>query len=269
MAAVLVAAGYAGSMAQANETFPFVGEITANRVHVRAGQAEAFDSLGLLNEKDPVVVLSKSYSWYQIKLPLQAQCYVSQELLEVLRDDVAQIKGNRVNVRARPNIQSSIIGQLAKGTRVKILSRLEDGWCQIEPVEGLSGWVVADLVAFKSLQIPAPRVVELPTRNIYVQKQQEEAARQAQAQEEQKAFEERKQEALTVRGAVRVLASPAPIDGVAHTLTGDDGGVYYLKGYRNVLDGFVNLRVQVRGITQETPGSDQPVLLVTQVNLIL
>lgn len=248
-----------------NKTFPFTGIMTADKVNIRAGQNKNFEVIGSLQKGHEVVVLDQSYSWYKIKLPDDAQCYVSRKLVQFLRDNIGEINGNRVNVRARAAIDASVIGQLSKATKVKIVDTSEE-WYRIEPVEGLYGWVLMDLVEFKSDQIPPPKVVQLPSQNIYLQKRQEEEL--LRAEEEKKRLEQERQKVI-VKGTAIAITEEVPGANVRHQVTGDDGQVFYLMGYRSVLDGFLNHRVYIEGLPQGEPVLAHPVLMVTKIVLIL
>lgn len=57
---------------------------------------------------------------------------------------VGTINGNNVNFREQPTTSSAIIGKLAKGTEVEVLS-VSDGWCQVS-CSGVIGYVSADYV---------------------------------------------------------------------------------------------------------------------------
>ena len=88
----------------ANETFPFVAEITENNVSVRAGQSINFEKICTLKKGDEVLVTDKQYSWYKIKLPQEAKSFVSEKYVVMKNDHEAEIVGDRVNVRAGAGI---------------------------------------------------------------------------------------------------------------------------------------------------------------------
>ena len=245
--------------------FPFTGVINTNKVNVRAGQDNNFESLGVLNKGDSVVVAGKSFSWYQIKLPEQAKCYVNRKLVHFLRDEIGEINANRVNIRARADLNSAVIGQLNKMTKVKLVETLDD-WYRIAPVEGLHGWVLADFIDFHSQEVGPPVTVQLPTKNVYEIKRQEEEKRKA---EEARKKSEEEQRKVSLRGMVALSAVSAGSENIRHEITTDDGKTFYLMGYRSVLDGFLNHRVQIEGLPQDEADLDLPVLLVTRIQLVL
>ncbi len=256
---------FASSVQAEGEQFPFSGMINAKSVNIRAGQSHNFEVVGRFQKEDPVVVVQKSYSWYKIKLPVQAKCYVHRKLVRFLRDQVGEIDANLVNIRARPELGSAVLGQLHKMTKVKVVETLNE-WYRIEPLEGVFGWVREDFIDFKSAKVPPPAVVQLATRNIYAQKRKEEA-RLKEEQAKRLAQEEAKK--LRLKGTIVVIDVPTSDRTVRHKITSDQGKTYYLMGYRGMLDGFLNHRVQIEGLPVDGAAFKQPVLMITKISLIL
>ena len=245
--------------------FPFSGVVKADKVNIRAGQNKNFEALGSLKQGDTIVVVGQSFNWYKIKLPDDAQAYVSRKLVQFLRDNTGEVSGSRVNIRARASLESAVIGQLTKGTLVKIVET-SDEWYRIEPAEGIYGWVLTDLVEFQSGSIPSPKVVQLPSKNIYAQQREEQERRRA---EEEKKRQELERQKVSLEGTLVMISAGAPGSEIRHQITAEDGQVFYLMGYRSILDGFLNHRVRVEGLPQGEPVSAHPVLLVTKVVLVL
>lgn len=260
--------GSASAQSSTEETFPFVASVKVKTANIRAGQAKGFESVAQVEQGQKLVVISRSFSWYEVRLPESVACYIHSDFVKYLRGDVGEISGKNVNVRAQPKTASAVLGQLSAPANVKILGREAEGWYRIEPVSGISGWISVDLLEFHSLNVPPEKVVEAPTSNIYEAKRQQEAQAVEERQEKLQEFEQKKQEALIVKGTIRAL-DPVLNDNVRHRLEADGGQVFYLQGYRSVLDGFLNLRVQIQGIPESETKADQPILLVTQVQLIL
>ena len=135
------------------EFFPFLGEVTTDRVNVRAGQSVNFETLYQLNKGDQVVVVARAFGWYKIRLPTMAKSYVSEKYVQFLNNKSARITADEVNIRGGAGINHTVLGQLPPGTEVRILEKLE-GWYRIEPVEGIYGWVTDEFVKFASQSIP-------------------------------------------------------------------------------------------------------------------
>ena len=137
----------------ADEHFPFSGEIKRGPVNVRAGANPNFESVAKLVQGAQVVVLGKSYQWYKIQLPSTAMAFIRADYLVERGGGVGVLTGDKVNVRAKPNSESSVLGQLRKGDSVKLLEKMNN-WYKVEPPAGTVGWVHADFVRAKALQVP-------------------------------------------------------------------------------------------------------------------
>ena len=249
----------------AEQQLPFVAEVTADNINLRAGQSTNFENLGRLPKGEQVVVVDKSYSWYKIKLPLSAKSYVSASLIQMVRDDVGEIFGNRVNVRAQPKADATSLGQLNKGTLVRVIGNLDSGWFRIEPPEQSYGWVLAEYLTFRSQDVPPTRIVELPTRNIYRKRriaQEKAAAEAAQAPQVQSST-------AVAQGIVEDLGQQTFSPDVRHKIQVDEKTIYCLKGYRSIIDGFLHNRVKIEGTVESSASSPYPVILVTKINLVL
>ena len=180
-----VAAGMlCGSRIQAAE-LPFLGVVTSQTLNVRSGQSTNFEKVGTLAEGEQVIVVDQSYGWYKVKLPANADSYLSADFVKILGDGIGEATGSRVNIRSRPMVGSTVLGQVERGTLVRILGEPQPGWLQIEPIDESYGWVSEEFVRFASADLPAPRAVQLPVKNIYVKERQaaEKAVQQAAAEQ--------------------------------------------------------------------------------------
>lgn len=73
----------------------------------------------------------------------------------VWADDTVRVVGNRVNLRARPHLQSEVVGQVNRGDELKVLNRSE-GWVAVSPPDGIDFWVHRDFV--DNDEVAAPRL---------------------------------------------------------------------------------------------------------------
>ena len=246
---------------EAKENFPFTGQVTADNVNVRAGQNVAFEQLGKLNKGQEVIVIGKSYGWYKIKLSDSMECYISERFVRLRFDDIGMVVANRVNLRAAASDKASVIGQLGQGIRVKIKGRTP-GWYKIESPEGSHGWVIDKFIVLKSREIPLPKIVVEPSRNIYTKKI--EAA--------QTNIEEKKKSALlTVIGRIEDLGRVVPPKDIRFKLIVNDKTIYYLEGDSDFLSSALHYTVKVEGTLK--PDSEKrykyPVIVVSQINSLV
>ncbi len=267
----------------AEEHFPFLAEVSSPSVNIRAGQHLNFEKLGRLTKGQQVIVVGKEYSWYKIKLPGDAQSYISQDFVQLINPDTGLVKSDRVNIRAGAGASFTVLGQLKKGTTVKILEKL-NRWYRIEAVEGTRGWISQQYLSFKSNQIPS-RVPLIHDTQDTAQKQIPSPSGQSPSPIPVPTAEIKE---IKSTEAVSVQKAPGPVsvigrvenineggfsDDIRHKLIVDDHMIYYLKGYKNVIDEFVSYQVQVEGNIQQEKylrhPSPYPVIVVFKINLVL
>jgi len=265
-----------GVGAYAQEEFPYVAEVSAKEVNLRAGQSSSSEQIGTLRKGEKVVVVDRSYSWLKVKIPGHAESYISTDFVKDLGGGMGEVRGSRVNVRAGPSLQSTVLGQAERSLWLRIFDQ-KGRWYQIEPIDKSYGWVLGEYLTFHSRDIPPPRVVSPPTRNIYeirrmnAAKAQREETLQAPLPKE-KAPEEVGEEAserVDLMGIVEGLGERALSQDIRHRLVSESQGIYLLQGYRRILDGFLRHKVRIEGRLQPDIEAPYPVILVTKINLVL
>jgi len=260
--------------AAAQEEFPFSGKITAGDVNVRAGQSKNFEELGRLEQDETVIVVGKSFSWYKILLPDHSKSYVFAKFVEPLGDGIGMVTATNLNIRARGDVQSSVIGRLNKGAMVRIVERSDD-WVRIAPVDQSFGWVLEDFVKFSSLSVPPPRVVTPPVRNVYKRKRMQEQQQAAVARPAEPKTPAAptpapvRSKSVAATGVITALGGQSVTQDIRHQLVVDGKPVYCLKGYRKVMDGFLNYKASIEGELLPDIRAPHPVVLVTKIRLIL
>lgn len=241
---------------QAEEAFPFVARVTAKTANLRAGQNANFELLGQLKKDDQVVVVAASFDWRKIKLPLEAKAYVSSQFIKELGQGIGEVTGNRLNIRAGALANASIIGQLKKGDLVRILEK-KDNWYRIQPPDQSFGWVSKDFIEFQSSEIPSARLVQAPA-----------AAEAIGKTPADNASVQSPSDLVLASGVVENLGIKTISLEIRHSVQ-SDGKTYALQGYRHMLDGFLNQKVKIEGKLQPDIKSENPVLLVTKITLVL
>lgn len=248
---------FLGSVAaRAQEVFPFVATVTAKTANVRAGQNVNFESLGQLNKGDDVVVVGASYDWRKIKLSSETKVYVSAGFIKDLGNGTGEVMANRLNIRATASNNASVLGQLKKGELIRILDKKDD-WYELESPDQSFGWILKDFIAFKSAQIPPARLVQVPVKNVFIDK----------IQEVVKPVDLPLEVVLAV-GVVSDLGAQMVSSDIRHYLE-SDGKIYALKGYRRIIDGFLHQKVKIEGQEQSDIKAQYPVVLVSKITLVL
>jgi SH3-like domain-containing protein len=242
------------------DLFPFLGEIIENDVNIRAGQSASFDKVGRLAQKEKVIVVEKSYSWYKIRLPSHAVSYIHAKYVNPLGNNIGEIIGDRLNIRAGPGVDHSPLGQLEKGALVRLLEQ-KDEWYRIEPVDQSYGWVMDKFVRFVSRDVPPALVVQRPP----------DPSSQSPSSFPRELVQEPKEQIgiLSAVGVVQGLGEQVLSNDIRHRLVSDDQKIYNLKGYRSIIDGFLHHKVAIEGTIQPDVHAKEPVILVTKITLVL
>lgn len=238
------------------EGFPFVGTVTAEKVNVRAGQNTNFEKVAQLVRDDEVLVVGKEYKWYKVKLPKQANSYISDKYVQSEDKQTGVVIADRVNVRAAKDVNTTSLGQAMKGTTVKIMESTP-GWYKIEPLEDSYGWISEEFIAFKSKDVSSFKSAVLPKVDIAPIAQQ-------------KAPEPSNQKFVTAGFLEPVNPSDSP-SGVYYRLVVDGQPMFLIKTDSHVLDPMLFYKVNCEGVrVQEPPISTYlPVLSITKIQLIL
>ena len=240
---------FVDAQTQKENIFPFVGEITSDRVSIRAGANTNFEKVGTFNKGDQVVVLEASYHWYKIRNPSFVENYVINKYVHSIDDQEGEIIADDVNVRARPAVESTVMAQLSKGTHVKILEEVKD-WYRIEPPENSFGWILDQFIVFKS-------------RDVSSFKSQDKEGREFIKQSEKAKIET----TIVTRGRLQKTSSEG---GVTYQLVVDGEPICSLKEAGSLLDPFVNDIVEVEGMIEpSTQGPSIPVMIVRRLQRVL
>ena len=132
------------SSGYADQTFPYVAEITANKVNVRSGPSTNFEFLAQLQKEDKVTIWDQTKEWVKIDPPENVVFWVHSRLI-----DGNLVNAYSVNVRTKPNLNSAVACQIEKGDQVNVVEIKED-WISIKPPPGAHTWVHNSFVKFYS-----------------------------------------------------------------------------------------------------------------------
>ena len=245
------------------DRFPFVGEVTADKVNVRAGESTNFERLCQLRRGDEVIAVGRHFSWYKIRLPGAARCFVNAKYIRPIGNGAAEVVADRVNVRASGSINSSILVQLSRGDKVRIIADT-DGWYQISPPDNSYGWVSDKFISFKSRKISKPK----PTLEPVVDDNSVEPIK-----EQKKIISAPKSvqgDTFSATGYIDVLPYPEK-KGILYQLLIDKKPAYYLDGPDYIFSDFLHLKVKVEGSynKSDSDGTSLPVVKVSRIELVL
>jgi SH3-like domain-containing protein len=130
--------------------------VSRRMVRLREGPSIDYPTVGTLNQGDMLLELEEEDSWYHVELPDGKDAWVFAELTEPMETKVMVVKGLRVNFRAKPGKDSTILGQVDKGDILIQISEKDD-WASVRDLAGNSGWIakqyldpITDLRALRS-----------------------------------------------------------------------------------------------------------------------
>ena len=281
IATLLISFVYNGSLASAQQTYPYLGEVTGDRVNVRSGQSANFERLCQLDKGDEVLVLEKEYSWYKIQLPASAKSYVHKKYVQYLGQNAGGIIADSVNIRAGAGIHHTVVGQLEQGEQIFIEEESED-WYRIQPVIDSYGWIAEEFVKFRSNDISAYKVafkdrsyVALPEETaelIEVADEQQETTEIQPVEKTDKTTEEIQEIPQTFYAVGYVEPFEDDLDDqIYYKITAAGRPVCLVQGTNHILGRFKNLRVSVEGTVNQSLRSKYayPVIIVSKVRLML
>lgn len=236
----------------AEMNMPFLGEVTANNVNIRAGCNLNFEILNKLQSFDKVEVFDKQDDWFKIQLPKNTKCYINKKYV-LKKNGSCVVDGNRINLRARPSMQSSVLAQVNKFQELTIVGEVSD-WFIVMPSENCFGWVKSDYIKFYSEM----KKIEEP-QQIKTAKKAEVAGSRFRA---------------TGESNSAPLATGKLIDaGVTFNKLGryklitPDKKVYYLKSQNCNLNEFIYYNVEVWGEIVKAKNTKSMIINVTHIQI--
>ena len=137
------------ALGYADEHFPFLAQVSKQSVNIRAGANTNFEKLDKVSQGVEIIVLGKSFDWYKVQLPRSAKAYIRADYLTVGENLIAEVIGDKVNIRAAANSDATSLGMIKKGEPVKVITQI-NGWCQVEPPAEAAGWVRQDFLTVKA-----------------------------------------------------------------------------------------------------------------------
>jgi len=239
----------------ADEHFPFLAEVSKESVNVRAGPNTNFEKVDKLNKGVQVVVLGRSFEWLKVQPLSTTKAYIRSDYLKIKEGTgIAVVSGNNVNVRCRASSDAASLGEIKKGTLVKILEQIKD-WCRLAPVAGTAVWIHQDFLkeisatvpasmSIATVQWPAVIIVKTPPKKIIVEK-------------------------ITLQGTLQALPQ-APDANVHYEVIIDDKTTFYLQDFGQI-SFFANTVVTVEGTIVPDPQKKFtcPLLHINKISLVL
>ncbi len=250
----------------ADEHFPFLAQVIKESVNVRAGPNTNFEKIDKLNKGAQVVVLGRSYEWYKVQPLATTKAYIRSDYLNITKGrDIAVVLGDNVNVRASANSDAASLGEIKKGTLVKVLGQ-ENGWSRLGPVAGTVAWIDQDFLQEVSLDVPDSLLIQELKMPPPAPPAPAPAAAAAPAPSP--AAPVGVSPWVSMRGTVEALVTP--LTGVHYEIVMDDKSVFLLQDMPQ-LSFFCNTVVDVEGALVPDPQKKfmYPLFHINKIVLVL
>ncbi|MBF0521567.1 MAG: SH3 domain-containing protein [Candidatus Omnitrophica bacterium] len=255
------------------EAFPFLAQAVKDKVNVRAGENVNFEKLCQISPTDKVLVVGKNYAWYKIELPTSCPIYISKKYIRECDAHLGEVLAKDVNLRAKPNINASVLGRVTLGDKIYILEESAD-WYKIEPTQKTYGWVSEDMLTFQSQNVSSYKDnKQLPQKireyeaqkssNTPLAKETQESHLTVQKKEEQETF-------IKTEGILEKRMT-AEADPIQYLISENHVPAYFVEGPQDIIREFVNHRVTVEGMVnfklkEQYP---YPVLTIKRIQFVL
>jgi len=133
----------------AEDTYPYVAEVTCDRLNVRAGIGENYRILTTAVRGERFVALSERTGWVKVEPTDKVVAWVNKKYVERAADGSGIANGDRIQLRPTADQNHPPMGQLDKGNKVEILGE-EGGWYKVRPPAGSDCWGKKEFLKFVS-----------------------------------------------------------------------------------------------------------------------
>jgi hypothetical protein len=167
------------------------------------------------------------------------------------------VSGDNVNVRASASSEAASLGEVKRGTMVKVLGQT-NGWSSLSPVAGTAAWVHQDFLIETSADVPGSMLIQRITKDT-----------SETAESPAKVVPSAVSPWVSMRGKVEVLVQPLGAD-VHYEIVMDDKSVFLLKDIPHLSD-FCNAVVDLEGAVIPDPQKKlmYPLLQINKIMLVL
>ena len=216
-----------------------------------------------------MVVLGRSYEWYKIQPLPTTKAYIRSDYLDIIKGEgIALVLGDDVNIRCEADSDAASLGEVPKGTLVKVLKEVKadpktgnivlgqaQGWCVLSPVAGTAAWVHQDFLKEISADVPASLLIQTIKRPLA-------------PSVEGSAVPLGVSPWVSMRGTLEALVNPQA--DMHYEIVLDDKSVFYLQDIPRI-SFFCNTLVDVEGAIVPDPSKKfmHPLLHINKIALVL
>jgi len=138
----------AGNVVVGVPSFPYIAEITADKVNIRSGPGTNYYRCGQSNKGDRVKVVGSQFSWSRLVPPAGSFSWISKQYVSIDQSNptVGTVTGDAVRVYAgsedlRPIHSTTVQLKFDRGDKVRLLGEEEGDYYKIVPPAGAYLWV--------------------------------------------------------------------------------------------------------------------------------
>lgn len=139
--AILAGSAVLALMGNAQPVAPVQVKVLKNNVNLRAKPVPTAEVVGQVSENTVLSVRSMDQEWVEVIPPAPVDLWI---LSDYIKEGVVICK-TKVNVRAGPGINYSIVGRLPPATAVVVRGAHAE-WTKVAPPEGCSLWIARSMV---------------------------------------------------------------------------------------------------------------------------
>ena len=155
---VLLGMGLPARPASGAERPYIVLEVTGHRVNLRARPELEAEVVGQVEEGDLLYAKSLGLQWAEIAPPEGLFVWVHEDYVEAGR-----VTASKLNLRAGPGVNYSVVGEVLLGARVQALETFSD-WIRIAPPASVSFWISCEFLReLEPLGNTPVTILELPS----------------------------------------------------------------------------------------------------------
>lgn len=136
------------------ENAPALGHVLRPGVNVRVGPGVRYEIAGTLDPTHRLRIVGDLYDWYKVYTDKPFALFVSAKFVRV-EAAVGTVLASRVNARAQPGLDATVVAQLARNQKVVVRPGGPAGWLSIDAPKQTLFYVHKQLVRTIASE-PAP-----------------------------------------------------------------------------------------------------------------
>ena len=134
--------GSLGAAGQQDSFVNFYARVKRQDINVRARASTSSEVMYQLKKGEDILIIAETEGWFKVTPKNGFFGWVRGDML-----DNGVVVKEKINVRAGPTTNSSVLGSLKEGTPVMVSGK-QDEWVKIEMPRGFGYWVASNLVQF-------------------------------------------------------------------------------------------------------------------------